>query len=71
MNGEVCCILGVCCPPAAQYEALETAIVKDLKCSPEDARKHAAWTLKHFDLAPKGKLAPLVDAVVEMAKHAK
>lgn len=71
MNGEVCCILGICCPPASaqQHEALEKEMVKDLKCSADDAKKHAAWTLKHFDLAPKGTLSPLIAEVARMAKH--
>lgn len=72
MNGEVCCILGICCPPesAARVEALAKEIAKDLKCSPSEARDHARWTLKHFALAPKS-LEPFIVDVVKVAQAPK
>jgi hypothetical protein len=72
MNGEVCCILGVCCPPGseAQASALAKEMSQDLGISKDQAKVYADWCLKHFDLAPKGKLEPLVSAIVKHAKHA-
>lgn len=73
MNGEVCCILGVCCPPLSQQQedALVTEMVHDLHCTPEEARRHAQWTLKHFDLAPAGTLTALKEAIAKMARSKK
>lgn len=53
-NGsEVCCILGVCCPPASarQREALEHMIAKHLGCSHDakEARAAAERVLARFD----------------------
>lgn len=73
MNGEVCCILGVCCPPnsSAQSGALATELVKDGVCTERAEAEHiAAWMFTHFDLAPAGTLSPLVTAIAKMAKHA-
>lgn len=71
MNGEVCCILGVCCPPESQerVEALARELVKDAVCSDTlEAYKYATWILKHFALAPKS-LEPFVVDIVKHAKH--
>jgi hypothetical protein len=70
MNGEVCCILGVCCPPgsAAQEEALSKELVKDGVCEAEYAPKVASWILKHFDLAEAGTLRPFVASILKHAK---
>ena len=64
MNGHVCCILGVCCPPgsAEQLDALAKEMSKDLGVTPEHTRRYAAWVLQHFDLAPKGTVTPLLRA---------
>ncbi len=64
MNGEVCCILGVCCPPgsAQATAALAKEMVKDGVCSEEYAQAVAAWVYEHFDLGPKGTVAPLLQA---------
>lgn len=69
MNGEVCCILGICCPPESQarVEALAREIEKDHKCTPDVAYRMAAWTLKHFALAPKS-LEPFI---VDVVKHSR
>jgi hypothetical protein len=64
MNGEVCCILGVCCPPGseAQANALAKEMASDLGIPVTTAKVYADWCLKHFDLGPKGKVAPLLRA---------
>jgi len=70
MNGEVCCILGVCCPPLSeqQYEALASELVKGAGCEAAHARTVAEWLLKHFDLAPAGSLSALKADIAKMAR---
>jgi len=71
MNGEVCCILGVCCPPgsAEQVDALASELVKGKVCSENpEAHKVAVWMLKHFDLAPAGTLTEFKKQIARMAK---
>jgi len=73
MNGEVCCILGVCCPPGSEAQAASLAkeMVKDGVCSENpEAQRVAAWVLKHFDLAPAGTLTQFKHAIVQVVKHA-
>jgi hypothetical protein len=51
-NGEVCCILGVCCPPgsAAQREALVHEVQKrHAELDEAEAGKRADRILKKFD----------------------
>lgn len=69
MNGEVCCILGICCPPGSQEQrnALATELVNDGVVSVEDAKKVSTWVLKHFDLAEYGTLALYRSSII---KHA-
>lgn len=67
-NGEVCCILGVCCPPDAQQAALSSALVKDQVCTPEYAEAVSAWLIARFDFAPRGTVQPLIDYVVTHAR---
>ena len=79
MNGEICCILGVCCPPGStsQRDALAHELSADLgldrstqrvTATPHDI---AAWMLTHFDLAPAGTLAPFRDAILKHADKRK
>jgi hypothetical protein len=72
MNGEVCCILGVCCPPLSseQTDALARELVKDRVCAEMvDAKRIARWTLKHFDLAPAGSLVALKSALAGLVRE--
>lgn len=72
MNGEACCILGICCPPQERAAALAKELCHDpespLCGDPEAAEAVAAYIFKHFDLAPAGTLTPLVSAVAARAK---
>lgn len=72
MNGEVCCILGICCPPQERAAALAKELCHDEKSplcgDPEQAQLVAEYIFSHFDLAPAGKLQPLVAFVAGMAK---
>ena len=72
MNGEVCCILGICCPPGsdAQRAALEKELLADDVCeNAAHARKVATFVLKHFDLAPAGSLKAFKDSIAKMARR--
>lgn len=66
-NGEVCCILGVCCPPARAREEFVTHLVQDTGCDIEYAKKMVDWTLDRFTLAPKS-FEPVVHELTRMAK---
>jgi hypothetical protein len=71
-NGEVCCILGVCCPPERRRDVLAASLVRDVGCDQKDAVEIADWVVERFDLAPRGTLDPLIEAISEMArKHPK
>lgn len=72
-NGEVCCILGICCPPAEARAKLiqqfKAAAVTTSNASAavnmSDGHLEACadYVLNTFDLAPKGTLSPLVDYI--------
>ena len=63
------CMTGVCCPPAAQIEALGGAMVSEGICrEPAEAQRVAAWLLKHFDLAEAGTLTKLKKSIARLAK---
>lgn len=67
-NGEVCCILGVCCPPEAALAALVSEFEKQ-GAVPEYAQKCAQYVFESFDLAPKGSLQSFKDYVAQHARH--
>ena len=71
MNGEVNCILAVCCPPgsSAQRAALGREIKKAHGCSEEESMKHAGWILANFDLAPHGSLTAFKAAIAALARE--
>jgi hypothetical protein len=65
-NGHVCCILGVCCPPAERKEAL----ARELRGLLTDwggelaigaSQYMAAELLAKFDIAPKGTAKAVLD----------
>lgn len=69
MNGEVCCILGICCPPEQRTAALAQELVNDgVVGTMAEAHAVAAYIFKHFDLAPAGALLPLVQQVAQHAR---
>lgn len=72
MNGEVCCILGICCPPssAKQRLALAKQIRTDYPMVPQQYAEQAAeWILKNFDLAPAGTLGEFKKAIAKIARE--
>lgn len=63
------CMTAVCCPPAAQAQALSEAMLSDGVCGePAEAKRIAKWMIKHFDFAEAGTLAPLKKSIVRLAK---
>lgn len=73
-NGaEVCCALGICCPPlsAGQKKALKKKLEDDGFDSAASERA-AEWILNNFDLAPKGSLQSFKDTIADLVrKHPK
>lgn len=71
-NGEVCCLLQICCPPDQQTAQLSSHLEKDTGCPKEYADAVASYMTERFDFAPRGTLQPLIDKIAEMArKHPK
>lgn len=66
-DGQVCCILGVCCDAALSRDALVTQLTK-VGSDHEYAEKCADYLLATFDLAPHGSL---VAFKAYMRTHAK
>ena len=59
------CLLAVCCPPEKAQAVMAEYLTKEGITTPD---QYAQWLFAHFDLAPKGTLQPLKDAI---AKHAR
>lgn len=72
MNGEVCCILGICCPPENREQALVAEMVKDGVFPNAFAAKPVAeYIFRHFDLVPAGTGVPLMKAAAAHGKKDK
>lgn len=67
-NGEVCCILGVCCPPAKRRGTMIAHLAADTGVSTAHAEAAVDWVLERFDLGPKGFVTPLVRHIAEQAR---
>ena len=67
-NGEVCCLLQVCCPPDLREDIAVKHIKQDMGVPEEHARAAFCWIAERFDLAPKGTVQPLIDAIATMAR---
>lgn len=67
-NGEVCCILQVCCPPAEARVKLIREMQKVSGYDAEGCTKIADFLLERFAFAPKSFEAVIAD-IVRMAKH--
>lgn len=73
MNGEVCCILGVCCPSGSESQV--TAMVNEFahdhpEVDRDQVQAVARWVLKNFDLAPAGSLNVFKTKLAEHIKKA-
>ena len=78
MNGLGNCIYEICCPPRSEgavkalAEEMEKAGMGQGIATAERVvhlRAIARWMLDTFDLAPKGTLQPLKDAVRDYARE--
>lgn len=71
MNGEICCILGACCPELRRrILKLARSMVKAGVCPDMVAATHCAkFVLENFDLAPVGTLTPLISKVAEIVRE--
>ncbi len=77
-NGEVCCILQICCPPGADGKATEETraaltahLDREMRARgavAPSARQAADIILDSFDLAPHGSLTLLKS---EITRHAR
>lgn len=69
-NGEVNCILQVCCPAGSvqAVDALAAHLAGAIGCAEAEARPYAQCVIEHFDLAEKGTLAPLKASIARLAR---
>lgn len=67
-NGEVCCILGVCCPPAERKIKVSPILEADLGLTATQAEAVWDWFDSRVDFAPKGLVQPLIDHVADQAR---
>lgn len=71
-NGEVCCILGVCCPPDSRKTRVVPIMSSELGLTEDQAGAVFDWFDSRVDFAPKGLVQPLIDHVADQARtHAK
>lgn len=71
-NGEVCCILGVCCPPesAEQIQSMADTMAKETGLEPETCTHAAKWVLSNYDLAPHKSLREFKSKLAEHIRAA-
>jgi len=57
-NGEFCCAVGICCPPASirRRQALVNELVHGTGCDEKDMVKAADWLIDNVDMLPKGSV---------------
>ena len=70
IEGNVCCILEVCCGGNASLaiEALTEKIVKETEFKKKDAEVIAKWIFTSFDLAPHGTIGDFKELIAKMAR---
>lgn len=66
-NGEVCCILGICCPPAAARVRLIAEFQKVSGYDGDGCEKIADFLLDRVALAPKS-LEPVIQEIVHATR---
>ena len=69
-NGEVCCLLGVCCPPASvkRRSKVSAVLAREIGLEISTAEQVLDWFDSRVDFAPKGSASLHTDAVVQMAR---
>lgn len=70
-NGEICCLLQVCCPPISQERVDEVAreLVKDTICDEAQAQRVAEWLIDRIDNAFGGTLVALLSSVATAVRE--
>lgn len=68
-NGEVCCLLQVCCPPESRKKVAVDHLVSDAGLTPEAAASAFQWFDERFDFAPKGHITPLIEHIAALARQ--
>ena len=68
--GEMCCLLGICCPPEEQRAAL-AKLFESEGLDKKAAEKAAEVVYANFDLAPSGSLLLLYEGVKRAIKGEK
>lgn len=68
-NGEVCCILGICCPPAQARSKMVSEFQKVSGYDADGCEKIADFLLDRFTFAPKSFEHVIAD-IVRMAHQA-
>lgn len=66
----VCCILGICCPPAKQRTAFVRYLADRVGLSDKDAESTADVILADFDLVEKGTLNAFIESVNKHSRGA-
>lgn len=69
-NGEACCALGICCPPAseAQVAALSNELAHSTQWDKSTCDVVAQAITDNYDLMPKGSCESLKAAIAEVIK---
>lgn len=67
MDPITCCLLGICCPPLQQQEAIQKLFIKE-GLDEAAAAKAAEVVMANFDLAPAGSLLLLKEGIARLAK---
>jgi hypothetical protein len=66
-NGEVCCLLQVCCPPEVARRTMAEKMMHKWDIDPKAARACADWLYDHFQLLPAGTID--LPRIVDAATH--
>jgi hypothetical protein len=66
-NGQVCCILGVCCRTTEKKAKALAELLEIDGCASDVAATVSAYITANFDLVPKGSLDAFVAAIADEA----
>lgn len=67
-NGEVCCILGICCPPAEAKAKMVSEFRKVSGYDADGCEKIADFLIERFAFAPKS-MEPAIQEIVRLARQ--
>jgi hypothetical protein len=69
MDEYMNCLLSICCPPERQAQVMAKFLI-EYGVDADAAESCAKVILDTFDLAPKGTMQPLIQAVARLARGA-